>query len=106
MGHKATFNPDQVQEIIRLYKSGWTLERIAPLYNSNAASLSTLIKRNNVPRNKYNRTRVDLRKVKPGQEQEVIALYNQGYSSTKIGERFNTSGNVILQVLKKNNVKI
>jgi intein-encoded DNA endonuclease-like protein len=106
MAPKVFLSPDQVQEIIRLYKSGWTLERIAPLYNSSSGLLSKIMRRNNVPRNRYNRIRIDLRKVKPEQEPEVIALYNQGFSSTKIAVRFNASNNVILKVLRDNNIKI
>jgi len=55
-----------------------------------------VFRKNDIPHNK----REDI------QDKEVVALYKKGLSSNDIGKKFSCSGTNILNILKRNNVKI
>jgi DNA-binding NarL/FixJ family response regulator len=106
MAPRIIISPDQVKRIIKTYKSGFTMEKTASLFNLPTHAVRKLLWRNNISSNKYRPVRIDLRKIMPEDEKLIIKLYSQGISSVKIAKEFNVTPYTILCTLKRNNVTI
>lgn len=96
---KQKFSKEQQQEFIKLYNEGYSCTKIAKLYNTTQATVSSSLKRNGVNViNKQNETNYDL--------DSIIKDYNKGESLTNIAKKYKIDRHVLSSKLKKLNIRI
>jgi transposase len=106
MPARIVFSPNQVDEIIRLYKSGVVCEKLAPMFGVSTPTIAKLLRRNNIAKNKYTTNPGTRGKISPDQEKEIINMYNGGFQRTEIASKFNVTPFAISTILKTNKIRI
>ncbi len=97
------WSPKNPYETIRLYRSGWSQQRLAKKYGLKS---EWAIARWLRSQGEHLRTISETAALKPCrfstiQQKEITRLYLEGWSSNKIANRFHVSGHPILMFLKK-----
>ena len=83
-GCKYFFTDNQYEEIRNLYLSGFTIKKIAQLYNVSSETMRSLLKTMKV---KMRNNPLDMNKY---EETEFINNYNSGYTLTTLAKQYNT----------------
>ena len=89
---------NNLQEIINLYNSGLSAEKIAKQFGSKAQTITKYLIKNGVE------IRGPAKKLTEDDKVNICDLYLAGESSIKIAKTFNVSNAVILRILNKNNI--
>lgn len=103
MKHYTIFNDDvDIDIITKLYRDDkLTLTEISKIYNTNASVISKYMDRNNI-----NKRTISEANTLDVNEQLIIDLYNDEYSTIDIKNKLNISINKIISILSNNNIKI
>jgi transposase len=94
---------EEEQDVLDLYlNQKLFVNEIAAKYNVELRTISTVLKDHNIKI----LTSKEMRKLTPEQEQEMIKLYWQGYSTYQLAEKFNISRTSVKRIFNRNDVKI
>lgn len=99
---KKIITPEQELEIINLHQQGYTIEKIASIYEVSIPTISKNLKKNNVMTNSSKSYSIE---TTPEQELEIIKLYQQGESVEKIATICKIPKPIVRNRLKKHNTK-
>jgi len=105
------FDKNNIEELIKLYQiDKWSVKRISNKFNKSAPFITKrLLEANiNIRSRKENNEKI---KNKSRQDvwdnfEKIIELYNQGYTTPKIGQIFKSTSTLIREILIKNNIKL
>lgn len=89
----------QINDIIKKYQSGASLQDIAQEFNIHKGSIGRILRRNNIERNKCVPVSDD--KIK-----YIIEKYTSGISSEILAAELNLDGSTVCRILKRNDIKI
>lgn len=96
---KSKFTNEQTDEFVKLYNSGLSCTKIAKLYNTTTATISSALKRKNIDVvNKQNELHFNIN--------DIIKDYNNGNSLAVLAKKYNTTTGCLSKHLKNQNIKI
>lgn len=96
---KHSFTPDETYDIIRSYQSGLSIRKIAEEYGCCKTTISKLLKEHGV-------NVTGAKQQARLQDDQVVSMYEQMYTSVEIGERFGVSHQAVIACLKRNGVPL
>lgn len=101
---KVKISTDKYDEIIELYKNGYSQKKIADLYDVSGNAIFKILKKCNASElgTARDARRVFLTEL---DEYEICNMYLSGISSVKLGKKFNCSCQTIIRVLERHNIK-
>ena len=99
-GCKYFFTDNQYEEIRNLYLSGFTIKKIAQLYNVSSETMRSLLKTMKI---KMRNNPLDMNKY---EETEFINNYNSGYTLTTLAKQYNTDKQTVKRFLISKGVTI
>lgn len=105
------FDDIHLNELLDLYcEKKWSINRIAKHFGKSPSFVTKRILENNIKlRDRKNNVEKPMKKNRQDvwdSQDEIVSLYEKGYTILKIGEYFETSDGTITKILKKNNIKI
>lgn len=103
---KIILSEDQINQIIELYKSGLSYDRIQDKTGINANKVKRTLKEYNVQLRSFKNGEEIRRSFTHEEETEIIKAYNNGVGLTSIAKMFNCSPVPARNMLIKNGVKI
>lgn len=113
---KINLKKEIIQELIKIYHNGYSPDEISKKLNISVALIKRILKENNIKlRSLSQKTEITLSNMSEAQKikipkktiEEIIEEYvNEEHTPSKIGEKFDISGSVILRILKENNIHI
>ena len=96
---KLKFTENQVDEFVKLYNSGQSCTKIAKMYNTSAATISSALKKRNINViNRQNELHFNV--------DDVLKDYNKGDSLTVLAKRYKTTTSCLSKKLKAQNIEI
>jgi hypothetical protein len=90
---KDRLGPEGVAQLVADYQAGIPTTQLMKLYGLGKGAVLRLLEANDVPRRRQGLT--------AGQAHEAVLLYQQGWSSLKIGQHFGKDHGVVLRALKR-----
>ena len=88
------------KEVLKLFNEGLSARKIAKHYKTEITRITAILKAHNVV---YG---IDKQRIPLEEEQQMIALYEKGYSATKIGLYMHRDKSTIRKVLLRNGCKL
>ena len=102
--YRETFNELEKAKIIKLYKNGLSLFRIATSYSVGYGTIERVLKKSNIKiRSKKEADKLQCQFTK-SQELDICFLYKGGYSTSIIGDFFKCSKTTINRILINNKI--
>jgi uncharacterized protein (DUF433 family) len=99
MGKKIIFSEEQKQDMIEMYKQGYTQPEIAQKYNVCRDMIMRVMKEYNIPKWKHRRVPDELR-------DKIISDYNDGMTEEQVSKKYHKNIADIRRILYDNNVEI
>ena len=93
------FSQENKELMAKMYKDGYSAQKIADNYNLSTDTILKVLKAMNVEIRTHG-------KLNASKREEIVRLYNNGVSAQDIADIFNVSQTTILTALRKENIKI
>lgn len=105
------FDKIYLSELIKLYNEDkWSVNRIANYFNKSPSFITKRLIENKIQlRNRKDNIEKPMKKDRPEvweAKNEIISLYEKGYTTLEIGEQFKTSNHTINKLLRLNNIPL
>lgn len=105
------FDKTYLSELIKLYSEDkWSVNRIASHFNKSTSFVTKRLIENKIQlRNRKDNIEKPMKKDRPEvweAKNEIISLYEKGYTTLEIGEQFKTSNHTINKLLRLNNIPL
>jgi DNA invertase Pin-like site-specific DNA recombinase len=105
------FDKTHLNELIKLYsKDKWSVNRIASHFNKSTSFVTKRLIENKIQlRDRKNNIEKPMKKDRPEvweAKNEIISLYEKGYTLSYLGRKYKCNNNLIRIILTQNNIKI
>jgi transposase len=95
--------PKQAKEIVKLYKQDISTIKLAKQFNVDKSTIQRVLEKNKI---EVKGPGYFNKKLTAAQEKEILGLYREGLSISKVSQRTNIDNSTIKLVLKRNDIEV